>query len=375
MKTKYFLPVLIIITTLIVSACNLRAGTPTPDIVQIAQTSAAQTVAASITQGALTNTNTPAPSPTLISTAIPSPTLLPTSAASPTPPPCDRAAFVSETIPDDTVFAPNVAFTKTWRLKNSGTCAWTTSYALVFDSGDAMGAPAATALTGNVNPGQTVDLAVNLTSPSAAGTYRGNFKLRNASGVLFGLEPAGSAPFWVQIRVGPVAYSFYDNAPSAQWITCDATCAGGGTVITFGGPDTDPDGFVLYQDGEELENGNSPQRTLETHPMWVDDGVISGLYSNYTVQSGDHFKTKLSFLALPGGGCGGGDAIFQVNYKESGTLHNLDSYHEICDGNNTTVDIDLSSLAGHTAQFALVVEANGTSAQDWAIWIDPRIER
>jgi hypothetical protein len=155
----------------------------------------------------------------------------------------------------------------------------------VFDSGDAMGAPSAVNLTGTVNPGQTVDLAVNLTSPSTADTYRGNFKLRNAAGVLFGLEPSGTAPFWVQIEVSPVTYSFYANAPSATWTTCGDPC-GGGTTITFGGPADDLDGYAMYRDGVELENGNSPSQTFETQPMQVDNGVISGLFSNYTVQAG-----------------------------------------------------------------------------------------
>jgi len=61
-----------------------------------------------------------------------------------TPPPagCDRAQFISDvTVPDGTTFAPGAAFNKTWRLKNVGTCTWTTSYSLVFDSGEKMGGP------------------------------------------------------------------------------------------------------------------------------------------------------------------------------------------------------------------------------------------
>jgi hypothetical protein len=340
--------------------------------VQIAQTAAAQTVEASLTQ--VGPTSTPQPSPTLLATPSPTAIIPPTSAPSATASSCDKAAFVSETIPDDTVYPPNTAFTKTWRLKNTGTCAWTTSYALVFDSGDAMGAPSAINLTGTVNPGQTVDLAVNLTSPSTPDTYRGNFKLRNAAGVLFGLEPSGTAPFWVQIEVSPVTYSFYTNAPSATWITCGDPC-GGGTTITFGGPADDPDGYAMYRDGVELENDNSPSQTFETGPMQVDNGVISGLFSNYTVQAGDHFRTRLGFRAKADGTCGTGDVVYQFNYKEGGTLNPLGTFHETCDGNLTVVDLDLSSLAGHTVQFALVVLANGSSSQDWAIWVNPHIER
>jgi hypothetical protein len=63
-----------------------------------------------------------------------------------------------------------------------------------------MGAPPEKQLTsGVVNPGDTVDVSVGLTAPSSAGTYKGFFKLRNSSGVIFGL--AGNNPFWVEIEV------------------------------------------------------------------------------------------------------------------------------------------------------------------------------
>jgi hypothetical protein len=85
-------------------------------------------------------------------------------------------------------------FTKTWRLKNTGTCSWTPAYAVVFFSGEAMSGPAVQALTANVNPGQTVDLSVNLKAPATEGTYTGYWKLRNAAGVTF-------TQFYVAIKV------------------------------------------------------------------------------------------------------------------------------------------------------------------------------
>ena len=58
-----------------------------------------------------------------------------------------------------------------------------------------MGGPAAQALVGNVNPGQTVDISVNLTAPGTNGNYTGNYKLRDSGGVLF------TNNFYVQIKV------------------------------------------------------------------------------------------------------------------------------------------------------------------------------
>ena len=92
-------------------------------------------------------------------------------------------------------------FTKTWRLKNVGNCSWTPSYAVVFVSGSSMGGPAVQALAGNVNPGQTVDISVNLTAPGADGTYTGNWGLRNAAGVVF-------SHFYVQIVVNSAGGAF-----------------------------------------------------------------------------------------------------------------------------------------------------------------------
>src|SRR5712691_10638802 len=44
---------------------------------------------------------------------------------------CDWAGFVMDvTVPDATIVAPNTPLTKTWRLKNIGTCSWTMAYAV-----------------------------------------------------------------------------------------------------------------------------------------------------------------------------------------------------------------------------------------------------
>jgi hypothetical protein len=109
---------------------------------------------------------------------------------------CDSATFVSDvTIPDGEEIAPDAEFVKTWRLKNSGTCTWSTSYSLVFASGNAMDGTASQALSGSIAPGSNVDVSVTLTAPPADGEYTGYWALRNASGQNF-------ASFYVQISVG-----------------------------------------------------------------------------------------------------------------------------------------------------------------------------
>jgi hypothetical protein len=196
-----------VLLLLVIGAWLLLRGPSGPTAEELQATGAAQTVAAQLTQVALDltmapppATNTPAPPtdtppPPVTNTPQP-PTVTPTSACT------DLAAFVSDvTIPDNTYMTPSQAFTKTWRLKNAGTCTWTSSYSLVFDSGNIMSGPTAQNLAGSVGPGATVDLSVNLIAPGSNGTHRGNWKLRNDKGTIFGL--GGGGPFYVQIIVGP----------------------------------------------------------------------------------------------------------------------------------------------------------------------------
>ncbi len=147
-------------------------------------------------------TNPPASLPPTVTPVAP-PTI------TPLPPPtwaCDRAQFVADvTVPDGTVFRPGQAFTKTWRLKNTGACTWTTSYALVFDSGDKMGGPDRVNLPIMVDTGQTVDVSLPLTAPGTAGSYRGYWRLQNADGVRFGIGSEATNAFWISIRVSGTA--------------------------------------------------------------------------------------------------------------------------------------------------------------------------
>jgi hypothetical protein len=138
---------------------------------------------------------------------VPTPEPEPTAAPEPPPSPnscTDKVSFVGDvTIPDNTYLSPGQSFVKTWRLRNSGDCTWTTDYALAFVGGHKMGGTASVPLRGPVAPGGTVDLSVNLTAPAGNGTYEGKWQLQNADGVLFGTGDKADGFFWVRIVVGP----------------------------------------------------------------------------------------------------------------------------------------------------------------------------
>jgi hypothetical protein len=102
----------------------------------------------------------------------------------------DDSEFVADvTVPDGTRFAPGAFLSKTWRLRNTGTCAWDASYRLTFLSGDRLSGPRSAPLDGQVEPGDEVDLSVILLAPEAAGTYRGQWTLFAPDGTPFGTRP------------------------------------------------------------------------------------------------------------------------------------------------------------------------------------------
>ena len=109
------------------------------------------------------------------------------------------ATFVSDvTIPDNTPVTAGAAFTKTWRIQNKGTCIWWSGYTLTHYSENAMSAPASVPLP-VTNPGQTADISVDLVAPTVAGTYRGNFVVKNPAGLIMQIDE--DSRLWLIINV------------------------------------------------------------------------------------------------------------------------------------------------------------------------------
>lgn len=315
-----------------------------------------------------TGTVTP-PTPTFTATATNTPGTITVTLPSST---CDKAEFVADvTVPDGTVFAPGTTFTKTWRLKNVGTCTWNTSYTLVFHTGEQMGGPAAVNLPSTVAPGQTLDLSVALTAPNTAGTYRGYWMLKNAGGVLFGIGVTGDKPFWVDIKVsgsgnGTVAYDFIENYCSAQWNT-------GSGIRPCPGAQDDVEGFVLKQTSPIPENGvPSTVPGVLVAPQKVYNGYIQGVYPAVAIQSGDRFQATI--------GCQSGHVgcyvIYRLDYRiGTGPIQTFWTFREAYEGRVYQTDLDLSRLAGQNVQFILSVLSSGAPDDDYAYWIGARVYR
>ncbi|HDD60926.1 MAG: hypothetical protein DRI65_04025 [Chloroflexota bacterium] len=209
MKKRYIYILTLFLLVAILSACNMPNGSPSPaEQTAIIDRSVAETVAAgpaaSLQAEDPTISDTPDPGSSDPATSTPTSTPeADTPTPTNTPIPCNLGRYIKDvTIPDGTKFEPGEVFTKTWRIKNTGSCAWTSGYDIVFSGGDAMGAPSAIQITsGTVNPGQNVDVSVDLTAPASEGTYRGNWQLRDPSDVIFGIEISPNGFFWVEIEV------------------------------------------------------------------------------------------------------------------------------------------------------------------------------
>lgn len=188
---KKFLSIVLsgLVPALLLSGCG--GGTTPANNAGAANTAAAQTVfAAQTAAGAVTPTSLPSLTPELQLSPILTPTRTPTTGA--THPAatqgstCDGATYVSDiTIPDGTVIAPGGSFIKTWSLRNSGTCDWTTSYALAYLSGSKMDG-STTKMTGTVAAGDAVNISVGMYAPLSPGTYIGYWRMQNAAGTFFG---------------------------------------------------------------------------------------------------------------------------------------------------------------------------------------------
>ena len=416
LTSRKLLWIFLAVLALILGACTLQSKTSVPvSNLAATQTSVAETVSAQLDQGqgginatstaiaatviaqirltqeaagtqilpppatatlpAVPPTNTPVP-PTPVpptSTSVP-PTAVPPTATQPQIP-CDRATFVEDVnYPDGTDVEPGTTFVKTWRLKNNGTCTWNSSYALVFVGGDSMGGPAAQQLTtGTVAPGQMIDISVTLKAPETPKTYTGNWKLRNGSGIIFGLGEDASKQFFVKIDVAQaetptpeanVVFDLLEQAQNADW--SNAT-----EELPFGDQNNDSPGVAAYAKNVPLENGKTYTKALATYPQLINDGLITGIFPSYKVKDNDHFRTQLGLRK----NCDEGSVQYRFGYKEGANVVIINKWNKSCDGTLLTIDIDLSDLEGKTVQFVLEVSTRGDYNDDHAVWVSPRIER
>ncbi len=258
-----------LIIVVLTSACNMPgfqgSASATANVTQ-----AYETIQARLTEA---GTLTPPASPTVKASDTPASTSTPTagpptstkmpvSTTSPTTATrlCDQAEAgspIDVTIPDDTNMSPGQSFTKVWRLRNAGTCSWSKNYSIAVFSGEPMSAPNSVPMPKQIDPGQTVDISVDLIAPTSAGSYQGNWKLRNAAGTWFGIGPGGSSPFWVRIIVSggtgtPGTATPVTNTPDAATQVNDPAVLVSGTNVMVANDKLNLDTNLTNNGGEDV---------------------------------------------------------------------------------------------------------------------------
>jgi len=151
-------------------------------------------------------------------------------------------------------------------------------------------------------------------------------------------------------------------------------------TLPFGGSQGDDRGFVVWQKSPVMEDGSRPALALETHPRWVTNGYIRGVYlQRVAVLRGDRLRLKTGFLQ----GAQAGDVTFIVVIAYlaagcddvSGCRETLVNIRHSYSGKLVEQEVDLSPWAGRAAWFELWVTAGESSGQDWATWVTAQIER
>ncbi|MDP2964483.1 MAG: NBR1-Ig-like domain-containing protein [Pelolinea sp.] len=197
--SKYLLISIVLGISLVVAACGPKVEpTPTVDPNAI-MTQVAMTVQAEVTQMALL---TPSPTTTLPPTATLTPVPIQTLPAAPKTPVSqptlpfaspDNATWIADvTVPDDkddkvvTVFWKNETFTKTWKIENTGTTTWDTTYKLVYLDGPVLGETLIVSITSPVKPKNQIEISVPMKAPATLGTVINYWRMMNGKGQFFG---------------------------------------------------------------------------------------------------------------------------------------------------------------------------------------------
>ena len=226
---------------------------------------------------------------------------------------------------------------------------------------------------GNVNVADTKTVSptktttYTLTASNPAGTKTESVTLTVAGiSIIPGLQNPRIIP---AITFNELVLDLIEAAPTAKWDNFVV-----GVVLPFPGNDNDNRGFATYKYNAKMEDGVTYPRVLETHPQWVDQGVIFGWYGPLTIPAGSKFVGKFGFLD---GAQATDGASFRVAFRESSTLKEtmLAIVTAKYDGKLDAFDTSLEPIAGKTGQIMLIVQSAGTASYDWAAWTEARIIR
>lgn len=288
---------------------------------------------------------------------------------------CNSASFVRDvTVPDGTVVEPEQEFTKTWRLRNAGSCTWSRKYALIYYGGEKMGAPESVPLSVEVPPGAEIEVSIKVKAPKLYNTYTSYWLLQDEKGVAFGTGASGKGPIYMKIVVGDKpslivsqeVLNIVNNYCSASWFS-------GKGLLPCPGVISEETGSINLLPTVLMEGDmQSNLPTLVTIPSSGQNGSISGQFPPFQVQTGDRFQARIGCMS----GFPACDVAFQLSYKgQDGQTRSLGVWGHTLDAYFDDLDIDLTPAAGMTIELIMTVMNNGSSTDDRAFWAHPRVVR
>lgn len=170
-----------------------------------------------------------------------------------------------------------------------------------------------------------------------------------------------------------IFYDFVQNANKATWRNAKTTFPFYGSKPgEISSNPVDSRGFACWRTNVTLEDNKVYSKVLETHPEWVDNGEISGTYPVLTVPSNAKLIIKFGFMK----GATKSDGVVAKIFFDDKKIpvpvwsSDLKGYNGIL----KTATIDLSTFEGKKGYFVLFVHTYKSSTQDWACWVDAKIE-
>ncbi|KGM03410.1 hypothetical protein Q760_04030 [Cellulomonas cellasea DSM 20118] len=166
-------------------------------------------------------------------------------------------------------------------------------------------------------------------------------------------------------------------ASQARWVGAELTDTLGNTrneqVLPFDGSDGDARGFVRLGP-LALEDGRTTT-SLWTHPMWVANGTIKGWHPDTRLPAHARFEALVGFRSGAFFTDGARFMVFEHHSLPGGgrVWNPVVDVHKGYTGSLLQIAADLSHLAGKDVGIELRVDAGPSSAQDWAVWVDPRV--
>ena len=98
----------------------------------------------------------------------------------------DAAYLADVTIPDRTELAPGATFTKTWAVRNVGSCDWEPGYKLIYARYEQLSGPAEVVISDTIPAGGSMEISVPLVAPTKPGEYTSVWQLTDLEGIPFG---------------------------------------------------------------------------------------------------------------------------------------------------------------------------------------------